>query len=113
VLAAEVDRLLALPAVKANIAAKVGSWLSVRKTEVTVKDPKVFPEFTPSVMSSLTQSLQLFLRDVVERGSLLELVTSRKLYLNQELAGLTELQVSAARRSCRSRPPTRNGPAAS
>src|SRR5882724_4951964 len=68
VLAAEVDRLLALPAVKANIAAKVGSWLSVRKTEVTVKDPKVFPEFTPSVMSGLTQSVQLFLKDVVERG---------------------------------------------
>jgi len=88
VLAAEVDRLLALPAVKANIAAKVGSWLSVRKTEVTVKDPKVFPEFTPSVMSGLTQSVQLFLKDVVERGSLLELVTSRKLYLNQELATL-------------------------
>ena len=88
VLAAEVDRLLALPTVKANIAAKVGSWLSVRKTEVTVKDPKVFPEFTPSVMSGLTQSVQLFLKDVVERGSLLELVTSRKLYLNQELATL-------------------------
>jgi Protein of unknown function (DUF1592)/Protein of unknown function (DUF1588)/Protein of unknown function (DUF1595)/Protein of unknown function (DUF1585) len=88
ILAAEVDRLLALPAVKANIASKVGSWLSVRKTQVTVKDPKVFPEFTPTVMNGLTQSVQLFLRDVVESGSLLDLVTSRKLYLNQELAAL-------------------------
>ena len=88
VLTAEVDRLLALPAVKANIANKIGGWLSVRKTEVTVKDPKVFPEFTPSVMNGLTQSLQLFLRDVVETGSLVDLVTSRKMYVNQELAEL-------------------------
>ncbi len=38
VLAGEVDRLMAMPAVKANIAAQVGSWLAVRKTAATVKD---------------------------------------------------------------------------
>jgi hypothetical protein len=88
VLQGEVERLMALPDVKANLANKVGSWLSVRKTEVTVKDPKVFPEFTSSVQASLTQSVQLFLADVVERGSLLDLLSSSRLYLNQELAAL-------------------------
>src|SRR5450432_663896 len=88
VLAGEVDRLMALPAVKANIASKVGSWLSIKKTEATVKDPMIFPEFTPSVKDALTQSAQLFLRDVVASGKLADLVTSRKMFLNQELAGL-------------------------
>ena len=88
VLAAEVDRLMALPAVKANLANKVGSWLSIHKTEVTVKDPKVFPQFTPAITSALTQSVQLFLQDIVYRGTLLDLVTSNRMYLNQDLAAL-------------------------
>ncbi|HVR03853.1 MAG TPA: DUF1592 domain-containing protein, partial [Polyangia bacterium] len=88
VLVAEVDRLMALPAVKANVANKVGGWLSVHKTEVTVKDPKVFPQFTAAVQTALTRSVQLFLQDVVFNGTLLDLVTSGKMYLNQDLAAL-------------------------
>src|SRR6185436_9221126 len=88
VLSGEVDRLLALPAVQANLVNKVGIWLGVRKTEVTVKDPQLFPEFTPTVKDALTQSVQLFLKDVVTGGKLGDLVTSRKMYLNQELAAL-------------------------
>jgi hypothetical protein len=88
VLAAEVDRLIALPAVQANLAAKVGSWLSIKKTEATVKDPAIFPEFTPTVKDALTASAQLFLKDVVVGGKLSDLITSRKMFLNQELAGL-------------------------
>jgi len=88
VLAAEVDRLMALPAVKLNLANKVGSWLTIKKTEATVKDPAIFPEFTPSVKDALTQSAQLFLQDVVAAGKLTDLITSRKMFLNQELATL-------------------------
>jgi hypothetical protein len=88
VLAAEVDRLMALPAVKVNVSNKVGTWLSIRKTEATVKDPTIFPEFTPTVKDALTQSAQLFLQDVVTNGKLSDLVTSPKMFLNQELATL-------------------------
>ena len=88
VLAAEVDRLMALPAVKLNLANKVGSWLSIKKTEATVKDPTIFPEFTPAVKDALTQSAQLFLQDVVAFGKLPDLITSRKMFLNQDLATL-------------------------
>ncbi|HXI55519.1 MAG TPA: DUF1592 domain-containing protein [Polyangia bacterium] len=88
VLAGEVDRLMALPAVRANIARQVGSWLAIRKTAATVKDPTLFPEFTDSVKNALTDSAQLFLQDVVVSGKLTDLITSRKMFLNQELAGI-------------------------
>jgi hypothetical protein len=88
VLGAEVDRLMALPAVKVNIANKVGSWLTIKKTEATVKDPTIFPEFTPAVKDALTSSAQLFLQDVVFSGKLGDLVTSRKMFLNKDLAAL-------------------------
>ena len=88
VLSAEVDRLMALPAVKANLANKVGSWLSVRKTEITVKDPSVFPQFTAAVATELTTSVQLFLQNVVSGGTLVDLITSGRMYLNQDLAAL-------------------------
>jgi hypothetical protein len=88
VLSAEVDRLMALPAVRANVANKVGSWLSVHKTEVTVKDPTVFPQFTAAVATDLTNSVQMFLQNVVYNGTLVDLITSPRMYLNQNLASL-------------------------
>jgi hypothetical protein len=88
VLSSEVDRLMALPGAKANMANKVGTWLSVHRIEATVKDPAIFPEFTPSVKTALTQSGQMFLQDVVLGGTLKDLITSSKIYLNQELAAL-------------------------
>ena len=88
VLAAEVDRLMALPAVRANLASKVGSWLAIKKTEATEKDPTIFPEFTPAVKDALTQSAQMFLQDVVASGTLSDLVTSAKMFVNQDLAAL-------------------------
>ena len=88
VLSAEVDRPMALPAVRANVANKVGSWLSVHKTEVTVKDPTVFPQFTAAVATDLTTSVQMFLQNVVYNGTLVDLITSPRMYLNQNLASL-------------------------
>lgn len=88
VLAAEVERLMALPAVKANLTSKVGSWLSIKKTEATVKDPTIFPEFTPAVKDALTESAQMFLQDVVVGGKLSDLVTSPRMFVNQDLATL-------------------------
>jgi hypothetical protein len=88
VLSSEVDRLMALPRAKANLANKVGTWLSVHRIESTVKDPAIFPEFTPSVKTALTQSGQMFLQDVVLGGTLKDLITSSRIYLNQELAAL-------------------------
>jgi hypothetical protein len=86
VISEEVDRLMALPSVEANIATKVGSWLSIKKTEATVKDAVLFPEFTPAVRDALSQGAKMFLRDMVLDGKLSELITSHRMYLNQDLA---------------------------
>lgn len=88
VLAGEIDRLMTLPVVKTNVANQVGSWLAVRKTAATVKDPTLFPEFTATVKEALTESVALFLKDVVFGGKLSDLITSRRMFLNQELATL-------------------------
>src|SRR5258708_23261336 len=79
---------MALPSAKVNIASKVGSWLALRKTEATVKDAMLFPEFTPSVKDALSKGAQMFLQDVVFGGKLSDLISSHKMFLNQELAGL-------------------------
>jgi hypothetical protein len=88
VLSAEVDRLMGMTEVKANLARKIGSWLMVTKTEGTAKDPKFFPEFTTEVRDALSQSVKMFVQDVVLNGNLSDLVSSHKMFLNQELAAL-------------------------
>src|SRR5262245_56639992 len=79
---------MALATTRATVAGMVGSWLSIHKIEATVKDATVFPEFTATVRSELLQSSELFLRDVVLGGTLTDLVSSSKIYLNAELAGI-------------------------
>jgi hypothetical protein len=86
VLAAEVDRLLAMPEVKANLAHKAGFWLGIEKMHRTEKDLTVFPEFTPAVKESLYKSAQLFVEDVFGSGRVSDLLTSRRMYLNETLA---------------------------
>jgi hypothetical protein len=86
--AAQVDRLMALPTTKTTLANMVGSWLSIHKIQATVKDATLFPQFTSSVRDELLQSSQLFLQDVVLGGTLTDFVTSSRIYLNAELAGI-------------------------
>ena len=86
--AAQVDRLMALPTTKTTLANMVGSWLSIHKIQSTVKDATLFPQFTSSVRDELLQSSQLFLQDVVLGGTLTDFVTSSRIYLNAELAGI-------------------------
>ncbi len=84
--AAEVDRLMVLPSAKSTIAGMVGSWLSIHKIEATVKDSAAFPQFNTTVRDELLQSSQMFLQDVVLGGTITDLITSPKIYLNSDLA---------------------------
>jgi hypothetical protein len=84
--AAEVDRLMALSSAKSTVADMVGSWLSIHAIEASVKDSTLFPQFTSSVRDELLQSSQMFLQDVVLGGTLIDLITSSKIYLNSDLA---------------------------
>ena len=87
VLAAEVDRLLALPAVQANLGAKAGYWLGVEKLRSIIpKDSTLFPEFTTQVKNDLYDSAGMFVRDVMANGTVNDLLTSDRMYLNADLA---------------------------
>jgi hypothetical protein len=87
VLAAEVDRLLATPAVQANLAAKASYWLGVEKVRSMVpKNTTLFPAFTAQVKADLYESARLFVRDLMTSGNVSDLLTSRRMYLNERLA---------------------------
>jgi hypothetical protein len=88
VLATEVDRLLDLPETKANLANLGGYWLGVHKLDRTEKDLTKFPEFTAELKASLQQSSQLFVQDLLANGTVKDLVTSKRMFLNDSLAML-------------------------
>jgi hypothetical protein len=88
VLAGEVDRLLALPAARANLAQKAAYWLGLAGVANRSRNAQLYPEWTESVKEALARSVQLFVSDVVASGKLGDLLTSNKLYLNRELATL-------------------------
>jgi hypothetical protein len=97
VLAAEVDRLLALQPAKDILAKKISYYLNIEKIPVASKDATTFPEFTATLQSSLYQSAQMYLNDLVWNGKLSDLFTSNKYYANDEIAkvyGLPPVQGS-------------------
>ncbi|HXI59973.1 MAG TPA: DUF1592 domain-containing protein [Polyangia bacterium] len=87
VLSAEIDRLLALPAVQANLAAKAGFWLGIEKLRSIVpKDQMLFPEFTADLKQSLYRSAQMFVQDLISHGTMSDLLTSNRVYANANIA---------------------------
>jgi len=88
VLSAEVDRMLDLPETKANLANLGGYWLGVHKLDRTEKDLTKFPEFTDDVKAALQQSSQLFVQDLLANGKVADVVTSKRMFLNETLATL-------------------------
>jgi hypothetical protein len=85
-LAAQVDRLLALPAAQLHLSRLAGYWLGVEKLQVSQKDSTLFPEFTETLRNDLYESAQLFVKDLFTHGTVKDLLSSRRLYLNESLA---------------------------
>jgi hypothetical protein len=86
VFAAEVERLLELPETRANLSQLAGYWLGLEKLKLTEKDTSKFPEFTPELKANMTLSAQLFVQDLLANGSVTDLVTSNKMFLNESMA---------------------------
>lgn len=84
---AQVDRLLALPAVQKNLSHKAGFWLGVERLGATNKD-ETFPEYTAQVKADLYKSTQLFVEEIFSKGTVTDLLTSKRMYLNEPLAKL-------------------------
>lgn len=89
VLTAEIDRLLASPNVQANLGSKAGFWLGVEKLHSIVpKNTTIFPQFTPALKQALYDSATMFVRDVFTHGTLNDLLSSRRMYVNSTLASV-------------------------
>ena len=85
VLAAQVTRLMALPAVRANLTKKVSYYLDFETLPFVQKDATAYPAFA-SLQSTLYQSSQLFLNDIMWSGHFGDLFSSRTIYANQAMA---------------------------
>ncbi|HEY2899794.1 MAG TPA: DUF1592 domain-containing protein, partial [Polyangia bacterium] len=90
VLASEIDRLLALPEVQENLSHNAGFWLGVERLHQTEKETSAgyFPEFTPALKQNLYDSARLFVREVLTTGKVTDLLTSSRMYVNDDLATL-------------------------
>ncbi|HEX4403782.1 MAG TPA: DUF1592 domain-containing protein, partial [Polyangia bacterium] len=85
VLAAQVTRLMALPAARANLMKKVSYYLDFEMLPFVQKDATAYPGFA-ALQGTLYQSAQLFLNDVMWSGHFGDLFTSRTIYANEAMA---------------------------
>lgn len=86
VLAAQVTRLLALPAVRANLKKKVSYYLDFEALPYVQKDAATYPSYA-ALQPTLYDSSQRFLEDIVWSGHFRDLFTSRRIYANEAMAG--------------------------
>jgi hypothetical protein len=86
--AAQSRRMLADPRARAKMRVFLHQWLQVNRAEDLSKDAKLFPDFTPDLISDLRTSLNLFLDDVMwsEGSDYRKLLQADYLFLNNRLA---------------------------
>ena len=96
-LSAQIDRLLALPATKANLTGIIIDWFNVRQMfDKANKDTSLLTGLSSAdsdqtaIVNDLYQATQQFVTDVLwtNKGTVSDLVTSQKTYLNKRLATL-------------------------
>ncbi len=84
-----VDRMLGTMLAKNNLHAGVMASLGISKVLSIVIDPMKVPEFNGGVAASMFHDTELFVRDVLwNGGKVSDLVTSRKSFINAQLAPL-------------------------
>jgi Protein of unknown function (DUF1592)/Protein of unknown function (DUF1588)/Protein of unknown function (DUF1595)/Protein of unknown function (DUF1585) len=82
-----VDRMLATPAARLNLQAAVIASLGITKVLNVVIDPAKVPEFNAGVAASMFHETELLINNVLwSGGKVPELVTSRKAFINAQLA---------------------------
>lgn len=88
VLLSELGRLLDDPKAQAGLGHFAEQWLELEGLPHQVKDPTIYPEATPQVRATMLQASLHFFEEVLRSGTLHELYTSPKAYLNQATAPL-------------------------
>jgi hypothetical protein len=91
VLGAEVDRLMKLPAARANLALRASYWLGVAGIGNRSRS-NLYPEWNESLKASLSKSVGMFLDEVIGGGKLSDLFTSNRVYVNQQLGRVYGIQ---------------------
>ncbi len=85
---AQSRRMLRDPRARAKVQAFLHHWLQMSQVDDLSKDARIYPGFTPEIISDLRTSLDLFLDDVVwtESSDYRRLLLEDDLFLNQRLA---------------------------
>lgn len=85
----QIDRLLALPRVRAHVTRVVLSAFKIPKLFETPKDERAFPEYTPALQNSMYEETRRFVESVLwQNKPLSELLTSRQSFVDAPLAKL-------------------------
>ena len=87
-IARQANRMLNDPRTRAKMQAILHHWLQMDRVESLSKDDRLFPGFTPEIVSDLRISLDQFLSDAVwsEASDYRKLLLADYLYLNNRLA---------------------------
>lgn len=85
-----IDRMLASPAVKTNLEATIVAALGISRVLTVVIDPMKVPQFNAGVAASMLHESELFIKNTIwaSGNKVSDLVTSRKTYINSQLAPL-------------------------
>lgn len=85
---AQAERMLGDFRAKAKLRQFLVQWLRVDQIRELSKDPALFPDFNPAVVSDLRTSLDLLLDDILQsdKADYRQLLLSQEVYLNGRLA---------------------------
>jgi hypothetical protein len=86
--AAQADRLLALPAVQTNMQQAMFSYFGISNLASVVIDPAKVPEYTVGVQNAMLRETQDFLTSTLWNGKIDDLLLSRQSEVNPDLAKL-------------------------
>jgi len=83
---AQVDRLLALPAVQTNLSDAIFTYFKLNLLDNVVIDPTKVPQFTTGLQNAMYTEGQMFLDSTLWSGTINDLLTSRNTTVNADLA---------------------------
>ncbi len=89
--ASEVDRLIALPASATNLGEVVTAYYRLSDLSTTIKDPMLFPSYQGLVRSMYTET-QKFIQEMLWQGTVNDLLTTRKTFIDEKLAAFYGVQ---------------------
>ena len=93
---AQVDRILATPAARANLHAAMFGYFAIPNIEAVVIDTNVFTTWNDGLRNSMEHETDLFLQDTLWNGKVTDLLTSKTSFINPTLASFYGSAMPAA-----------------